>query len=110
MPRKRIWAVCSGKKRQIKKAGYLQIVTLDFKLPDLGRKLGTFESRVQRSNHSTNAASIEVLIWRRDATSHLLFRNQSVLADFDDSKKNICTLRLVAFQARVMKPKPQPYR
>ena len=31
-----------------------------------------------------------------------MFLNQSVLADFDDRKKKICTLRLVAFQARVI--------
>ena len=40
---------------------------------------------------------------RRDATSHLLFLNQSVLADFDPRKKKIRILRLVAFQARVLK-------
>ena len=39
---------------------------------------------------------------RRDATSHVLFLNQSVLADFDDRKKKIRILRLVAFQARVI--------
>ena len=40
---------------------------------------------------------------RRDATSRLLFLNQSVLADFDDRKKNkLPDLRLVAFQARVI--------
>ena len=38
---------------------------------------------------------------RRDATSRLLFLNQSVLADFDPRKKKIRILRLVAFQARV---------
>ena len=38
---------------------------------------------------------------RRDATSRLLFFNQSVLADFDDRKKKLPDLRLVAFQARV---------
>ena len=38
-----------------------------------------------------------------DATSHVLFLNQSVLADFDDRKKKIRILRLVAFQARVKK-------
>ena len=36
---------------------------------------------------------------RRDATSCLLFLNQSVLADFDEKK--LPDLRLVAFQARV---------
>ena len=39
---------------------------------------------------------------RRDATSRLLFLNQSVLADFDDRKKKLPDLRLIAFQARVM--------
>ena len=40
---------------------------------------------------------------RRDATSRLLFLNQSVLADFDDrKKKKLPDLRLVAFQARVI--------
>ena len=41
---------------------------------------------------------------RRDATSRLLFLNQSVLADFDPRKKKrkICISRLVAFQARVI--------
>ena len=40
---------------------------------------------------------------RRDATSRLLFLNQSVLADFDPrKKKRIRILRLVAFQARVI--------
>ena len=38
----------------------------------------------------------------RDATSRLLFLNQSVLADFDPRKKKIRILRLVAFQARVI--------
>ena len=38
---------------------------------------------------------------RRYATSCLLFLNQSVLADFDDRKKKLPDLRLVAFQARV---------
>ena len=38
---------------------------------------------------------------RRDATSCLLFLTQSVLADFDDRKKKLPDLRLVAFQARV---------
>ena len=37
----------------------------------------------------------------RDMTSHVLFLNQSVLADFDDRKKEIRILRLVAFQTRV---------
>ena len=42
---------------------------------------------------------------RRDATSRLLFLNQSVLADFDPrKKKKIRILRLVAFQARVITP------
>ena len=41
---------------------------------------------------------------RRDATSRLLFLNQSVLADFDPRKKRrIRILRLVAFQARVIR-------
>ena len=35
---------------------------------------------------------------RRDATSRLLFLNQSVLADFDPRKKKLPDLRLVAFQ------------
>ena len=39
---------------------------------------------------------------RRDATSCLLFLNQSVLAEFDDRKKKLPDLRLVAFQARVI--------
>ena len=39
---------------------------------------------------------------RRDATSRLLFLDQSVLADFDPRKKKIRILRLVAFQARVI--------
>ena len=39
---------------------------------------------------------------RRDATSCLLFLNQSLLADFDHRKKKIPDLRLVAFQARVI--------
>ena len=38
---------------------------------------------------------------RRDPTSRILFINQSVLADFDDRKKKLPDLRLVAFQARV---------
>ena len=38
---------------------------------------------------------------RRDATSRLLFLDQSVLADFDPRKKKSRILRLVAFQARV---------
>ena len=39
---------------------------------------------------------------RRDATSRLLFLDQSVLADFDPRKKKSRILRLVAFQARVI--------
>ena len=42
---------------------------------------------------------------RRDATSRLLFLDQSVLADFDPRKKKKKSriLRLVAFQARVIR-------
>ena len=36
-----------------KKTGYLQSVALDFKLLGVGPELGTFGSRVQRSDHST---------------------------------------------------------
>ena len=36
-----------------KKAGYLQIVALDFKLLGVGLELGTFGYRTQSSNHST---------------------------------------------------------
>ena len=36
-----------------KKAGYLQIVALDFKLLGVGLELGTFGYRAQSSNHST---------------------------------------------------------
>ena len=66
-------------KDEEKKAGYLQSVALDFKLLGVGPELGTFGSRVQRSGHSTTPP--------RDATSHVLFLNQSVLVDFDDRKK-----------------------
>ena len=36
-----------------KKAGYLQIVALDFKLLGAGLELGIFGYRAQSSNHST---------------------------------------------------------
>ena len=92
MPLKRIWSSKWQTKTKKKKAGYQQSVALDFKLLGIRPELGTFGSLVQRSDHST-----------RDTTSHVLFLNQSVLADFDDrKKKKIRILRLVAFQARVI--------
>ena len=47
------FGVRSGKQRRRKKADYLQSVALDFKLLGVGPELGTFGSRVQRSDHST---------------------------------------------------------
>ena len=83
-----------------KKAGYLQSVALDFKLLGVGPELGTFglESSALTTRPRRPGANL-----RRDLTSHVLFLNQSVLADFDDRKKKIRILRLVVFQARVIK-------
>ena len=82
-----------------KKDGYLQSVALDFKLLGVGLELGTFGYRVQRSTTRPSRLGANL---RRDATSRLLFLDQSALADFDPRKKKEPHLRLVAFQARVM--------
>ena len=89
----------ANKDEDKKKAGYLQSVALDFKLlgVDPNSGLSGLESSALTTRPRRQGAN-----WRREATSHVLFLNQSVLADFDDRKKNRI-LRLVAFQARVMR-------
>ena len=72
----------SGKQRQRKKAGYLQSVALDFKLLGVGLELSGIESSALTTRPSRLGANL-----RRDATSRLLFLDQSVLADFDPRKK-----------------------
>ena len=100
MPRKRIRGLKSQTKTKKKKAGYLQSVALDFKLLGVGPEVGTFglESSALTTRPRRPGANL-----RRDPTSHVLFLNQSVLADFDDRKKKIRISRLVVFQARVIK-------
>ena len=51
----------SGKQRKRKKAGYLQIVALDFKLLGVWLELGTFGYRAQSSNHSTTPPMCQVV-------------------------------------------------
>ena len=82
MPRKRIWSSKWQTKTKKKKAGDLQSGALDFKLLGVGPELGTFRSRVLTTRPRRLGANL-----RRDATSHVFFLNQSVLADFDDRKK-----------------------
>ena len=67
-----------------KKDGYLQSVVLDFKLLGVGLELGTSGYRVQRSTTRPSRLGANL---RRNATSRLLFLDQSALADFDPRKK-----------------------
>ena len=71
-------------KDEEKKAGYLQSVALDSKLLGVGPNSGL--SGLESSALTTRPRRLGANL-RRDATSRLLFLNQSVLADFDPRKK-----------------------
>ena len=87
-------------RRRKKKAGYLQSVALDFKLLGVGPELGTFGSRVQRSDHSTTPPRCKFAS-RRDVT-RIVPQPISACRLWRQKKKKIRILRLAAFQARVI--------